>query len=685
MAIKLGWGGFVTTDLKFSEFIGAEHTIAFRFMSQYPNSYAGAVLSSTGSPFYFLGQGQFDGSDKRKPSFITQVGDERQDYPVELTANVWHYIAIVRKGTKFRTYFDTQELKPRINIPIHLPTGKVVIGRSDIWQFYGLIDDLVVFNRALDEDEIANLTIKPIPSVSATSLKAAWNFPVTTSPALPEKFRRPFELHGAAELITVSSNQSSLDSKLLGPPSMQVAPHLPFPTGEVWACSHGFDERNGPSHWGQASFCLDLHRIDGATRGAPLYAIAPGRVIDVLESSPSGPLEAGVSGNYVQVEHAPGQISLYAHILQNSAAVAIGDEVILGQKLGETGDTGAWFGQPGNDHLHLDTSFFPGHTIPFAFKDYEASTDGGKTWRYVGWGTPQAGELVRSLPKWSNWFGLGGEILDEVTVIRPEVHTLDIYVRGKDNRLWQKWWTGSEWMPSDLGWSLHDDGDFRFTRAPDVVAGGNFRDVYVRGIDGGVYHKFWDGTAWSPWFHLGGKIKGSPSAVKPSPTTLDIYVRGEDDRLWQKWWTGSEWMPSDLGWSMHDDGDFRLGSAPCVVAAGPDFRDVYVRGMDGSVYHKVWDGKSWTGWFNLGGQIKGAPCAVLAPGGLPDIYVRGTDDHLWQKWWNGTAWMPSDLGWIRHDDGFLLGSSPAAVVNVPNVRDVYVRGQNGAVFHKIFS
>jgi hypothetical protein len=47
--------------------------------------------------------------------------------------------------------------------------------------------------------------------------------------------------------------------------------------------------------------------------------------------------------------------------------------------------------------------------------------------------------------------------------------------------------------------------------------------------------------------------------------------------------------------------------------------------------------------------------------------------------------MPSELGWIMHDDGFLLGSSPAAVVNVPNVRDVYVRGQNGAVFHKIFS
>ncbi len=683
MAIKLGWGGFVTTDLNFSEFIGAEHTIAFRFMPQYPNAYAGAVLSSVGSPFYFVGQGQFQAPPARKPSFITQVGDERQDYPIELSGNVWHYVAVVRKATKFRTYFDTQELKPRINIPTHLPKGKVVIGRFDIWQFYGLIDDLVVFNRALDEDEILKLTINPIPKSSATSLRAAWNFPTSVSPGLPAKFRRPIKLNGAAELVGVSSNQSSLDSKLFGPPSLQFTPHLPFPTGEIWSVGQGFDDRNG-SHWGPAAFCLDLNRVDGATRGSPLYAVAPGKVLDVVESSPSGPLPKGVSGNYVYVEHAPGENSLYAHILQNSAAVSIGDEVVTGQHLGATGDTGA--PGTGNDHLHFDTSFVFAHTIPSAFKDYEASTDGGKTWRHVSWGTPKKGELIRSLPKWSQWFGLGGGIEDEVTVIRPEVETLDIYARGIDSRLYQKWWTGQEWMPSDLGWALHDDGDFRFTSGPDVIAsGGNFRDVYVRGTDGVVYHKFWLGDTWSEWFSLGGNIQGSPAVTKPSPGTVDIYVRGPDDRLYQKWWTGKEWMPSDLGWAMHDDGDFRLGSAPSVVTIGPDFRDVYVRGSDGEVYHKFWDGLNWSDWFRLGGKITGAPCVVLAPGGLPDIYVRGEDDRLYQKWWTGNGWMPSELGWIVHDDGFLLGSTPAVVVNVPNVRDVYVRGQDGAVYHKIFS
>jgi hypothetical protein len=97
-------------------------------------------------------------------------------------------------------------------------------------------------------------------------------------------------------------------------------------------------------------------------------------------------------------------------------------------------------------------------------------------------------------------------------------------------------------------------------------------------------------SGWKGWFGLGGQIKDAPAVVTPSPGRIDIYVRGLDDRLWQKWWTGSEWMPSADGWSQHDDGDFRLTSAPAVLHEGPGFRDVYVRGQDGAVYHKFWRG-----------------------------------------------------------------------------------------------
>ncbi len=288
---------------------------------------------------------------------------------------------------------------------------------------------------------------------------------------------------------------------------------------------------------------------------------------------------------------------------------------------------------------------------------------------------------------WHGWFGLGAEIKGEPAVVKPTPETIDIYVRGMDDRLYQKWWDGKKWNPSDSGWIQHDDGNFRLGSSPAVVANGsNFRDVYARNQDGSVVHKFWDGKKWNGWFGLGGQIKGAPAVVNPTPSTIDIYVRGMDDRLYQKWWDGKKWNPSDDGWTLHDDGNFRLGSSPAVISEGQNFRDVYVRGQDGAVYHKFWDGKKWSPWFGLGGQIKGAPSVVVVHPGFHDIYVQGMDDRLWQKWWDGKKWNPSDSGWIMHHDGNVrLASAPAVVAQGDTHRDVYVRGQNGSVLHKFWN
>jgi CubicO group peptidase (beta-lactamase class C family) len=285
---------------------------------------------------------------------------------------------------------------------------------------------------------------------------------------------------------------------------------------------------------------------------------------------------------------------------------------------------------------------------------------------------------------WDGWFGLGGEIQGAPAVVFPTVDTIDIYVRGMDDRLWQKWWDGKKWNPSDSDWAQHDDGKFRLASAPFAVANGlNFRDVYAVGKDSHVYHKFWDGKSWTGWFDLGGSIKGAPAVVNPTPSTIDIYARDKNDRLVQKWWDGKKWNPSDSGWAPHEDGGFRIGSSPSVIANGADFREVFVRGKDGGVYHKFWNGKKWSAWFGLGGQIKDAPSAVQVHPGFYDIYVRGMDDRLWQKWWDGTKWNPSDLGWMMHHDGNdRLGSSPAAASQGDSFRDVYVRSPGGDVWHK---
>jgi murein DD-endopeptidase MepM/ murein hydrolase activator NlpD len=79
--------------------------------------------------------------------------------------------------------------------------------------------------------------------------------------------------------------------------------------------------------------------------GAAIEAIAPGKVVEV--GNPSGAL-----GVYAIVQHdvdGTRYRSVYAHMQSGSLAVAVGDSVALGDKLGKVGNTGMSTGP----HLHF--------------------------------------------------------------------------------------------------------------------------------------------------------------------------------------------------------------------------------------------------------------------------------------------------------------------------------------------
>ena len=202
---------------------------------------------------------------------------------------------------------------------------------------------------------------------------------------------------------------------------------------------------------------------------------------------------------------------------------------------------------------------------------------------------------------------------------------------------------------------------------------------------------------WSTWQGIGGQFTPPPNPNKPGiripgghsaadgPGAVvfadghtDVYARGVDDALWQQYYDPSSgWS----GWFRHDDGGI-LGSSPTVVANGPGHRDVYIRGLDdGAVYHKWWTG-SWSAWESLGGEIKGVPAAVVFPSGYTDLYVHGMDGALWQQYYDPSGgWS----GWLRHDDGGVVASSPTVVANGPGHRDVYAVSLDGGMHHKSWS
>ena len=114
-----------------------------------------------------------------------------------------------------------------------------------------------------------------------------------------------------------------------------------------------------------------------------------------------------------------------------------------------------------------------------------------------------------------------------------------VFVRGTDNQVWQKWWTG--------GVRLVGLGGARralraaFNGAPAVISRNNaVCNIYVRGNDNALWQKaFWNG-AWHGWgrHNDGGVLASEPALDSMGPDHEHVFVRGTDNQVWQKWWVG---------------------------------------------------------------------------------------------------------------------------------------------------
>lgn len=276
---------------------------------------------------------------------------------------------------------------------------------------------------------------------------------------------------------------------------------------------------------------------------------------------------------------------------------------------------------------------------------------------------------------WSDWEDLGQPHSTISVAASPAVaswaaNRLDCFVRGSDGQMWHKWWDGSAWNGWEpLGGAL--------VHAPAAVSRGPNRiDCFVHGTDGQMWHKWFDGARWKGWEPRGGELASSPAVASWGPNRLDCFMRDTDGALHTQWWDGSRWN----GWA-RVQGEALADSAPGAVSWGPNRIDCFVRGKDGALYHKWFDGRTWnTGWEHLGApsgtiRLASAPAvSSLGPNHL-EIFVRGTDNALWQKVWDG-AWR----GWERL--GGTFGDNPAAVSWGPNRIDCFVRGTGNTMLHK---
>ena len=175
--------------------------------------------------------------------------------------------------------------------------------------------------------------------------------------------------------------------------------------------------------------------------------------------------------------------------------------------------------------------------------------------------------------------------------------------------------------------------------------------------------------AWSGWEDLGGVIVSGARVASWGPDRLDVFVRGTDNALWHKWWDGTLerlgeprrrlTAPAAVSWGPEPDRRLRaaapttrcgtsggparlvgweslggvLTSGPGASPRGPrPARRVRPRHRQRAVAQVV-DGNGWCGWESLGGSSPADPARVSWGPNRIDVFAPRHRQRLWHKWW----------------------------------------------------
>jgi len=203
-------------------------------------------------------------------------------------------------------------------------------------------------------------------------------------------------------------------------------------------------------------------------------------------------------------------------------------------------------------------------------------------------------------------------------------------------------------------------------------------DVFWRGNgdDAEIYRRFWDGLtskSWSMAARFGGVTNATTAVTAPGDRRLDTFIRGTDNAVWHRRYDGISWS----AWTKV--GGVTYTSPAAAARRGTAIVDAFIRGTDNAIYHRYRNGAGWSpGWSSIGappGGATSAPAAISNATGRIEVFVRGGDSAIWRRTWT-TSWSP----WTSV--GASATSAPAVASRGTGRLDLFIRGALGQVVHR---
>jgi hypothetical protein len=235
-ALSLPWQGTVSTSFAAGA-LNSDHTVVVRFMAQYEASLEGPLVAD-GSGNYVIGMADFNSIGNE--GTLIRVGGIQQIYaipdpvrwtdfgdlspgtatcpgaswcPVPPAPNArWRTLVVVRSGASISVYRDGVLAGTQL-AGVAVASGTLQLGRRPVGagerknQFFGLLDDVGVFNRALSAAEVVALSAASALSGTEAGLVAGWSFDDDATE--PPVLRQPFTLQGPASVVPISAGREA--------------------------------------------------------------------------------------------------------------------------------------------------------------------------------------------------------------------------------------------------------------------------------------------------------------------------------------------------------------------------------------------------------------------------------------------------------------------------------------------
>lgn len=204
--------------------------------------------------------------------------------------------------------------------------------------------------------------------------------------------------------------------------------------------------------------------------------------------------------------------------------------------------------------------------------------------------------------------------------------------RGTDSQLW--------YNRTTIGFSqpYHPLGG-RLTSKPGAASlGGNAYAVFVRGTDGAVWERMFNGSKWNNWQRIGGQVlagTGPTAAYLTGSGRLYVAVVGTNHQIYLTVANGSGGFFSIGGQTTAD---------PALTAVSPTTLAAFCRGTDGAGYYTRYTTAGPGGWRSMGGQLTTGVTATSSPS-TSYTFGLGTNISVYGDTGTWTSSSPSFSGW----------------------------------------